>query len=110
MTNAILSPPAAFDQSSLDAETARRVAEIFNTLSDPTRVQMIAALSRGELTPGELGEQVGLSKSAISHQLRSLRDRRIVRTRRDGRRVFVTLDDEHISELFRRCLEHVRHG
>ncbi len=107
MPNATLSPPLALD---LDAETVRRVAEIFDTLSDPTRIQIIAALSAGELGAGELSERVGLSKSAASHQLRSLRDRRIVRTRRDGRRVFVSLDDEHVSELFRRCLEHVQHG
>jgi len=50
-----------------------------------------------------------LSKSAISHQLRGLLDKRVIRTRKIGRRVFVALDDEHISELFKRGLDHVCH-
>lgn len=94
----------------LDERTAQRVASLFESLSDPTRVRIIAALSAGEVNVGDLVQLVGLSKSAISHQLRGLRDKHIIRARKRGRQVFIRLDDEHIGELFERGLEHVRHG
>ena len=93
----------------LDEQTAERVASLFESLSDPTRVRIIAALSGGEVNVGELVQIVGLSKSAISHQLRGLRDKHVIRARKRGRQVFVRLDDEHIGELFQRGLDHVRH-
>lgn len=94
----------------LTIETAIRLASLFEALSDPTRARIIAALMDGEVSVGELVAQIGLSKSAISHQLRGLHDKRLVRTRRDGRRVFVSLDDDHIADLFQRGLDHVLHG
>ena len=94
----------------LDQEAAYRLAELFSALADPTRLRMIAALEAGEMPVGELVELIGLSKSAISHQLRGLRDKRLVRARKVGRQVFVALDDEHVSELFQRGLDHVLHG
>lgn len=95
--------------STLDEQTAERMASLFESLSDPTRVRIIAALSSGEVSVGDLVQVVGLSKSAISHQLRGLRDKRVVRSRKQGRQVFVCLDDEHIAELFQRGLDHVCH-
>ena len=59
---------------------------------------------------GELVERLGLTKSAVSHQLRGLRDKRLIRTRKQGRNVFVCLDDDHVIELFNRGLDHVLHG
>ena len=93
----------------LDAYTAERIASLFESLSDPTRVRIIAALADGEVNVGDLVQILGLSKSAISHQLRGLRDKRVVRSRKQGRQVFVRLDDEHIAELFQRGLDHVCH-
>ena len=93
----------------LDEDTARQIASLFESLSDPTRVRIIAALSQGEVNVGDLVDFVGLSKSAISHQLRGLKDKRVVRSRKQGRQVFVCLDDEHIAELFQRGLDHVCH-
>jgi ArsR family transcriptional regulator len=55
-------------------------------------------------------ERLGVTKSAISHQLRGLRDKRLIRTRKQGRNVFVCLDDDHVIELFKRGLDHVLHG
>jgi ArsR family transcriptional regulator, lead/cadmium/zinc/bismuth-responsive transcriptional repressor len=92
------------------AETdAIRMAELFASLSDPTRVRILSILMKGEVNVGDLVQAVGLSKSAISHQLRSLRDKRVIRTRKLGRQVFVCLDDEHIAELFQRGLDHITH-
>ena len=94
---------------SVDEHTAERIASLFESLSDPTRVRIISSLVDGEVNVGDLVQIIGLSKSAISHQLRGLRDKRVVRARKQGRQVFISLDDEHISELFKRGLDHVCH-
>ena len=82
-------------QAPLDEQTARRLAELFRALSDPSRVRIIAALLEGETNVRTLAGMVGISESAVSHQLRTLRQMRLVRARRRGREVFYALDDEH---------------
>ncbi len=94
----------------VSSETASDLANLFDALSDPTRILIIAALLEGETGVGELVERLGLTKSAVSHQLRGLRDKRIIRTRKQGRNVFVCIDDQHVVELFQRGLDHVLHG
>jgi len=94
----------------LDEKTAQYLAEFFSALSDPSRVRIIAALAQGELNVGTLAEIVDISESAVSHQLRGLRQMRLVRARKAGRQVFYSLDDEHVTELFQRGLEHIQHG
>ena len=94
----------------VDDQTAVRLAEAFKALSDPTRVRIVSLLAETELCVCDLAAALGMSQSAVSHQLRSLRDLRLVRRRRDGRQIFYTLDDEHVADLFRRGLEHVLHG
>lgn len=83
------------------------LATTFRVLADPTRVRLIAALLCGEQPVGMLAAQVGMSESAISHQLRVLRAARIVRGRPEGRQVFYALDDAHVVTLFRQALSHV---
>jgi DNA-binding transcriptional ArsR family regulator len=97
------------DIPTLDDRKAAEIAALFASLSDPTRVRIIAALMNGEVNVGELVQVVGLSKSAISHQLRTLRDKRVIRTRKQGRFVYIALDDEHIAGLFHQGLDHVSH-
>ena len=94
----------------IDGLTATRVAQLFKALSDPSRVRIISALSYTELCVHDLAATLGMSQSAVSHQLRSLREMRLVRYRKQGRHVYYQLDDEHISELFRGGLEHVEHS
>ena len=89
---------------------ASDLANLFDALSDPTRILIISALLDGEVGVGELVERLRLTKSAVSHQLRGLRDKRLIRTRKQGRNVFVCLDDDHVIELFKRGLDHVLHG
>lgn len=91
-------------------EIASDLASLFDSLSDPTRVLIISALLEGEIGVSDLVERLGVTKSAISHQLRGLRDKRLIRTRKLGRNVFVCLDDDHVIELFQRGLDHVLHG
>lgn len=93
----------------LEAATAARLAAMFKALSDPTRVRIIALLSGAERPVASLSAALDMSQSAVSHQLRTLRDIRLVRWRREGRQIFYTLDDEHVADLFQRGLEHVAH-
>ena len=83
------------------------LAETFKLLGDTTRVRILDALSRSELCVCDLARLLGLTESAVSHQLRLLRGVRLVRPRRAGRMVFYTLDDQHIVGLFEQGLEHV---
>lgn len=88
-------------------DAVQGLADTFSALGDPTRVRMLDALSHGELCVCDLAAVLGLSQSAVSHQLRLLRGMRLVRPRRDGRVVFYSLDDHHIMLLFRQTLQHV---
>lgn len=86
------------------------LAELFRVLGDHTRVRVLAALSHAELCVCDLAELLGMSHSAVSHQLRALRAARLVRGRRDGKNVFYSLDDHHVRDLMAQGLDHVRHG
>lgn len=88
---------------------AAELAELFRALGDSSRIKILAALAEGEQNVGSLAELAGLSESAASHHMRHLRQMRLVKTRRNGRFIYYTLDDDHIAELFRCGLEHVRH-
>ena len=87
--------------------SASALAETFRALGDLTRVRMLDALAHSELCVQDLAARLHLTESAVSHQLRLLRNMRLVRTRRDGRLVFYALDDQHIVGLFEQGLEHV---
>lgn len=97
------------DPRVLDDERAGDLAEIYRALADPTRLKLIAALADCELCVGDLATLLGMSLSAISHQLNLLRRMRLVRRRREGRHSYYALDDEHILVLFRAGLTHIEH-
>jgi len=94
----------------IDERSASRLAEIFRSLSDPSRIRIVSVLAEGETSVGALAQAVGLSESAVSHHLRGLRLMRLVRARKAGRQVYYALDDEHITDLYRRGLDHVLHS
>jgi ArsR family transcriptional regulator, lead/cadmium/zinc/bismuth-responsive transcriptional repressor len=94
-------------QKPLSDASAAALAETFRALGDLTRVRMLDALARTELCVQDLAARLSLTESAVSHQLRLLRNMRLVRTRRAGRMVFYALDDQHIVGLFEQGLEHV---
>jgi DNA-binding transcriptional ArsR family regulator len=94
----------------LDDHSASDVAELFRAMSDTSRVRLMAALIEGEMNVGALAEAAGISESAVSHHLRSLRQLRLVRARKEGRQVFYTLDDQHIADLFLRGVAHIQHS
>jgi ArsR family transcriptional regulator, lead/cadmium/zinc/bismuth-responsive transcriptional repressor len=87
--------------------SAAALAETFKVLGDVTRVRILDAIARTELCVGDIAHILGLSESAVSHQLRLLRGMRLVRPRRAGQMIFYALDDHHIVRLFEQGLEHV---
>ena len=91
----------------LDGQTVESVAEVFKLLGDPTRVRLLDALTHGERCVCDLAALVGLSESAISHQLRLLRGARLVRARRAGRLAYYSLDDHHVIGMLHDTKRHV---
>src|SRR5512144_140426 len=94
----------------LKENTSTHLADLFSTLSDPTRLRIISVLLEGEMNVGDLAAQLAMSESAVSHQLRGLRYMRLVRSRKEGRQVYYALDDDHVAKLYRMGLDHVEHG
>jgi DNA-binding transcriptional ArsR family regulator len=91
-------------------EDAQSIAEAFKILGDPTRVKILHALSRRELCVCDISAVIAIGQSAVSHQLRLLRGARLVKHRKEGKMVWYSLDDEHISRLLAQGIEHVKHG
>ena len=89
--------------------TLAGLADLFAALGDPTRLRIVAALAQHELCVCDLAATIGISESAVSHQLRGLRALGLVRTRREGRLVYYTLDDAHVVTLYYQALDHVGH-
>lgn len=89
-----------------DDDVVYEATQVFDALADLTRLQILGALSQGDKSVGELTELCSVSQSAISHQLRLLRDRGLVAGRREGRRMVYALADEHVTTLLRVGLEH----
>ena len=89
--------------------TAVELADLFKALGDPTRVKLIHALHQSELCVHDLTVVLGMGQSAVSHQLRFLRNLRIVKRRKVGKTVFYSLDDDHVTQIFILTLEHLNH-
>lgn len=94
----------------VDGLTATYMARIFDAMADPTRVRLISALMNTELCVCDLAAVLGMTQSAVSHQLRLLRNLQLVKARKEGRMVFYSLDDEHIKDFFLKAKEHTSHG
>ena len=83
------------------------VSALFKIMGDSTRCNILCALSHSEMCVCALAVLLDMTKSAISHQLRILREANLVRSRRDGKNIFYTLDDEHVKDIFGKAAEHV---
>jgi DNA-binding transcriptional ArsR family regulator len=97
----------------LDADTARQVAATLQALSTPSRLLILSTLQGGPRSVGELAECVGMEQSAVSHQLRLLRNLGLVTGERQGRRIVYSLYDDHVAALLDQAVfhsEHVRLG
>jgi len=91
-----------------NSNTLQSMTDIFKALGDPSRLKIVTALSACELCVCDLAAVCGSSESAVSHQLRILRNLKIVRYRREGKIVFYRLDDDHVRSLITQSLEHVK--
>lgn len=93
----------------VDDTTAVELADLFKALGDPTRIRIIHALLQSELCVHDLTQVLEMGQSAISHQLRLLRNMRIVKRRKVGKTVFYSLDDDHVEQLIVLTLQHLKH-
>lgn len=89
---------------------AQLLAESFRILGDPTRIKILYALSKRELCVCDISAVLAIGQSAVSHQLRLLRGARLVKHRKEGKLVWYSLDDDHISQLLAQGIDHVKHG
>jgi len=85
------------------------ISALFAALSDPTRLRIISALNASELCVCDIAAVLGLTESAVSHQLRQLKRLGLVRSRRDGRMSIYSLDDDHVASLYAQARDHVSH-
>ncbi len=93
----------------LDEETLFMVSQTFKALSDATRIRILHLLSLGERSVNEIGEQLSLQQSTVSHQLRFLKNIRLVKFRRAGTTLYYSIDDEHVIDLLSQAIHHARH-
>ena len=96
-------------ETMLSTEHVDHMTEIFQALGNPTRVKILHSLFTEELCVCDLAQVLGMSSSAVSHQLRVLRSKRLVKFRKEGKMAYYSIDDEHVRRLFILGLEHVRH-
>ncbi|WP_417333418.1 ArsR/SmtB family transcription factor [Halarcobacter sp.] len=94
----------------INEETLYDVAELFKAFADTTRIKIISVLKEEELCVGAISELINVSQSAVSHQLRILKNSKIVKPRREGKQMYYSLDDEHIKKIYDMGLEHIIKG
>ncbi|WP_310551129.1 ArsR/SmtB family transcription factor [Paenibacillus glufosinatiresistens] len=93
----------------MNITTVSQMADWFKAFSDPTRIKIVDALLQRELCVNDLSVIIDMGQSAVSHQLRLLRNMRIVKRRKEGKTVFYSLHDTHVEQIFQQTLQHLRH-
>lgn len=91
-----------------DEDVLYEIAELFKVFGDSTRTRIISALFEKELCVCDIADLLHMTKSAVSHQLRTLRQTKIVKSRRSGKEIYYSLDDEHIKKIYQMALEHLK--
>ncbi|WP_067840860.1 ArsR/SmtB family transcription factor [Amphibacillus sediminis] len=94
----------------LDEETLFVVSQTFKALSDPTRIRILHLLSCKSHSVNEIAEQLDLRQSTVSHQLRFLKNLRLVKFRREGTTLYYTPDDQHVMDMLNQMIEHACHN
>lgn len=95
---------------SVSDEELEEVSELFKLLGDFTRIRILThLLKEEESSAGNIADALGMSPSAISHQLKNLKQSKLVKTRRDGQMIYYSLDDEHVNLIIGMAIEHVKH-
>ena len=93
----------------ISEELLRRAAGFFKVVGDETRMKILCAISTDELCVNDIAAAVDMTKSAVSHQLRLLKDEGLVKARRDGKNMFYSLDDQHVVDLIDSAFVHIAH-
>ena len=91
----------------LEKETMEQIAELFKGFADPTRVHILSLLVEQELCVTDIADAVAISQSAISHQLRILKQMHLIKFRREGKNILYSLADDHVKTILQMGLEHV---
>jgi len=91
-------------------ETLSRLAELFKVFGDGTRIRILYVLFESEVCVCDIARLLGMTQSAVSHQLRILKQARLIRSRREGKTVFYALADDHVATLLRQGTEHINEG
>lgn len=90
-----------------DEDTLIDLAELFKVFGDSTRVRLLYTLRSGEESVGNISARLGMTDSAVSHQLKILKDNKLIKSRREGKLIFYSLADDHVVEILNMGLEHV---
>lgn len=93
----------------MDEETLFIVSQTFKALSDPTRLRILHLLFQGEHSVNEITERLSLLQSTVSHQLRFLKNLRLVKFRKEGTTVYYSCDDEHVNSILKQTIDHSNH-
>ncbi len=93
-----------------DEDTMTALSDFFKNFGDSTRIKIVSALMAGELCVADIAEVLEISASAISHQLRILRQAKIVRSRRVGKQIYYSIEDNHVGILYTVGMEHIQEG
>ena len=102
------SPAIDFSQA-LDEETLFIVSQTFKAISDPTRIRILYLLFEREYAVNEMSEELGLKQSTVSHQLRFLKNMRLVKSRREGTSIYYSQADAHVMQILKQMIEHAAH-
>lgn len=93
----------------LDEETLYTVSQIFKALSEPSRIKIMSLLNKGECSVNTIAETLGMQQSSVSHQLRVLKNLRLVKFRREGTTIYYSAHDEHVFKIMEQTIEHAKH-
>ena len=92
-----------------EMDEIQKVSQLYKVLSDPTRLRILSLLKSKELNVSMIGEQLNMEQSAVSHQLKLLRENNVVKPRREGKTIFYSLHDHHVIDLLNQTFEHIKH-
>ena len=98
---------AALCPSMPDTSVLYDLSDFFKVMGDGTRIQLLWALEQGELCVGDLAALLNMTTSAVSHQLRALRTAKLIRSRKEGKNVYYSLNDAHVKDILEKALEHL---
>jgi len=93
----------------MNSALLKKSASFFKVVGDETRIKILYTISNGELCVNEISEKVNMTKSAVSHQLKLLKDESLVKSRRDGKNIYYSLDDQHVVDMLNIAFKHIEH-